>query len=125
MTPNERVTVGRGDVNPHGIPVANPHEAEQPLDEERLAEDIADIADVGRCRACPALMLWVVDANTGGRQCLDPEPDLDRGNVALIGAGRCVTFGAAHARVLRWFGYRLHLSHFVTCPERDRFKKGT
>lgn len=107
----------------HGIATPNPHEAEAPLDHEQAAEQFAGLADVGRCRACPALMLWVLDANTGGRQCLDVEPDRDRGNIALLGAGRCVTFGKAHAAVLRWYGFRLHLSHFVTCPERKRFER--
>lgn len=110
-------------MTPHGIATPNPHEQTDPYEAAR--EHWYTFADVGRCRACPALMLWATDVNTGNKQCLDVEPDLERGNVAFIGNDSCVTFGPAQARVLRWFGYRLHLSHFVTCPERDRFKKGT
>ena len=43
----EPVEVGRGDVNPHGIPVANPHEIEGPDFTDRET-----YPDVGLCIVC-------------------------------------------------------------------------
>jgi hypothetical protein len=89
--------------------------------------------DIGRCRACPQTIRWVV-LKSGKRNPLNPDPDPERGNVMIIetdaGArahgtivGRAVVLGHQAAAHARGQGVDLYSSHFATCPARQRFRR--
>jgi len=75
------------------------------------------------CRSCRMPIRWVMTAN-GKRMPLDPSPDPE-GNVWIVGMEEGVpsvevalTADAVPANVP--FRY---VSHFVTCPDRDSWRK--
>lgn len=75
------------------------------------------------CRSCPAVIRWVINTN-GKRVPLDPEP-VEAGNIVFTGqaiAGvdevRSVTKDEPAPE-----GAPRYVSHFATCPGRDRHRK--
>lgn len=84
----------------------------------------------GPCRACKTLMLWVL-MPSGKLNPLDVgevTPQSRKGVIAFnpaTGGGRPVTVAnEAECAALAEKGVTFHLSHFATCPERQRFKRG-
>lgn len=78
--------------------------------------------DRGTCRGCKAHVRWVVMAKTGKKNPLDPEPS-DEGNVIVdLDTGQAETQTHEQAQLLREAGAALYISHFATCPERNRFR---
>lgn len=76
------------------------------------------------CRACPA-EIRMVRLDTGRWNPLNPEPDAERGNVILEGNEATIgrVLGTEEAVARRLAGEPLYLSHFATCPKRDKFRK--
>lgn len=74
---------------------------------------------------CEATIIWA-RTEAGKLLPLDAEPS-DNGNVryspAAVGSGRAQVLGAKAAAEARAAGEKLFLPHFVTCPDRDRFKR--
>lgn len=69
------------------------------------------------CRACGAPMIWTVTAINGKAIPLDAEP-VPEGNIVIIDGRAVVTTEPAAVGELRY------VSHFATCPEAKRFRKG-
>jgi hypothetical protein len=77
-----------------------------------------------RCRSCQAPVRWAITASNGKRMPLDPAPVTD-GNVWIdhIEAGTpVVNVGLSHDDVPRNIPLT-YVSHFVTCPDRDSWRK--
>ena len=80
-----------------------------------------------KCRACDARMLWAT-MPSGAHNPLDVEqvvPQVGMGVVAYnpkTGNAQMVT-AANILETAKWAdgGVTFHLSHFATCPERERF----
>ncbi len=73
---------------------------------------------LGLCRSCGAPILW---ARTKGKDKpipLDPAPTLD-GNVYLLSDGTAVYVPGPATNDARL----RYISHFATCPDRDRWRK--
>ena len=73
-----------------------------------------------RCRSCGAGILWARSTATGKPIPIDPQP-VDLGNVRL---GRDAQ-GRITASVLgrHEAGPGMHVSHFATCPARDKHRR--
>ncbi len=69
------------------------------------------------CRSCGASIEWATWANSGKPVPLDVAP-VPNGNIALVG-GKVHTFTAGDERL----GRERRVSHFVTCPDRDEWRK--
>jgi hypothetical protein len=74
------------------------------------------------CRSCGAQMFWVTMAS-GARNCLDLEP-VPEGNVVIT---TVIPDGTRLARTLKkdepYEGPRFQ-SHFASCPDRMKWRKG-
>jgi hypothetical protein len=74
--------------------------------------------EVVACRSCDARIIW---ARTTGDKAMpvnaEPSPD---GNVELVRQGHRVIATVVTAATL--FGPALRNSHFVTCPEADKWR---
>lgn len=82
---------------------------------------------IGRCRSCRAPILWS-KTEGGKRMPLDPEP-VDGGNVALGVPNRYDAEGNVIATVLGPLEIEaadepLYVTHFATCPDADRWRRG-
>lgn len=84
--------------------------------------------EYGTCRSCPAAIRWA-RTNTGKASPLDREPTPD-GNVALMTTEGgtaddvfAVTLSGYALERARHLGVPLRLSHFATCPNRQRHRK--
>lgn len=78
------------------------------------------------CSACPGRIVWTVTP-TGARNPIDYAPS-DEGNVLVMqpqGLGQMlsVTLSKEGLELARARGLPLHLSHWATCPEREKFKR--
>jgi hypothetical protein len=73
-----------------------------------------------RCRSCGAGILWAISTASGKPIPIDPQP-VDNGNVRLGRNAR----GEITASVLgrHEAGPGMHVSHFATCPNRDRHRR--
>ena len=70
-----------------------------------------------RCRSCDAPIEWAITTK-GSHIPLDPEPT-PAGNLVLIdGIARHPTLGED-------VPYLQYISHFVTCPDAERFRRKT
>jgi hypothetical protein len=83
----------------------------------------------GTCRACGAPMLWA-QMPSGRLNPLDPDPvdaEVGKGVVAYNpNTGHALPVNNANiGDCPRWAarGASFHVSHFATCPERDRFRR--
>lgn len=72
---------------------------------------------MSQCRSCDARILWA-KTEAGKAMPVDREPTPE-GNLLLRGDG--TVHVVAEGEVLP--GMPLHTSHFVTCPERDSWRK--
>lgn len=88
------------------------------------------MSDLGPCRSCHAAMRWA--RTTKGKNIpLDREPNVQRGNVLLVGEGheeRAHVFGdpekaVAAALELGTDPNARYLSHFATCPNRTKHRR--
>lgn len=73
------------------------------------------------CRDCGAEMAWAKWRDSGKGIPLNPEPDVERGNLILHEDGtveKCTYLAAARER-----GDDLYVTHFATCPSADNFRK--
>lgn len=68
------------------------------------------------CRSCGAEILWVLTANQK-RMPVDALP-VENGNLVLDPANGDVP----HVRVVK-AGEGTHVSHYVTCPQREEWRK--
>jgi hypothetical protein len=78
------------------------------------------------CSACGARMIWAVTP-AGARSPIDYEPS-EQGNVLLtspegLGQTLAVVLSKGGLGLARSRGMQLRTSHFVTCPDRERFKR--
>ena len=69
-----------------------------------------------KCRSCPAQVIWVRTAATGKRMPLDATP-VPAGNVAIRDGLAVVMSGPVP-------GGGGRLSHFATCPQAEKWRKG-
>lgn len=80
---------------------------------------------MAECKTCHAPIIWAVSLATERRMPVDREPT-PLGNVTLDYSGTLpaasVLAGIALSSA-REKGVTLHLSHFVTCPDRDQHRK--
>lgn len=74
------------------------------------------------CRSCRAPIRWVRMAASGRPNPLDPEPS-ERGNIVILEDGRGLVVIGARLEERRAQGVPLYLSHFVTCPDRERHRR--
>jgi hypothetical protein len=69
---------------------------------------------LSHCRSCGAEIVWAA-TNRNTYMPVDIQPTAD-GNVELQPDGNCIVYrGPIHRP--------LHLSHFVTCPDRAKWKR--
>lgn len=73
----------------------------------------------GRCTACPAPVFWLLHHITGKRAPIDVVAS-STGNVRII--GRTHTYEITTAPTTPDDPHR-HTSHFVTCPQAQRFRR--
>jgi hypothetical protein len=85
----------------------------------------------GTCRGCGAEMLWVEMIGTGKRNPLNPKPDPERGDILVVAGSGSRRLGLSVAKLTKEAreeakesGAQLYLSHFATCPDRGKFKRG-
>lgn len=79
-----------------------------------------------KCSACGAYMIWAITP-AGARSPIDYSPS-GQGNVALalvdgLGSPLAVTMSKGGLELARERGVQLRVSHFVTCPNREEFKR--
>lgn len=78
-----------------------------------------------KCSECAAPIVWAKTVGAKGATKafpVDPKPDPVKGNVTVTG-GVAVVLRAAQADGARAAGQPLYVSHFVTCPYADRFRR--
>ncbi|AUX81886.1 hypothetical protein SEA_BOBBOB_45 [Gordonia phage BobBob] len=78
------------------------------------------------CSSCGETIIFAKTAK-GKSMPLDPEPNATRGNVYVTGQGRdmtATTLTDALAQRFREDGKLLYLSHFATCPNANRHRRG-
>lgn len=81
------------------------------------------------CKSCGAPVLWIV-TRLGRRMPVDAEPH-SKGNILVLDPpnGRSpighVLGGDALWEALHGAPERVHRSHFSTCPDADKHRKGT
>lgn len=81
---------------------------------------------MSKCRTCRADIIWAVSVSTGGNMPIDREP-AELGNIVME---RDPARGGFFGDVLtgddlaaaREKGRPLHLSHFVTCPDHEKWR---
>lgn len=103
------------------------------------------MTDLGKCRACPAQMIWANMLNVDGTPSLNAKNVQARNPLDVAELDMAMVTAATHAvafspgsgngmmvtaetieDVRRWVAkgqVTVHLSHFATCPERGRFKR--
>jgi hypothetical protein len=79
-----------------------------------------------KCKACEATMIWAISP-AGARSPIDYAPS-EQGNVLLLsptGLGEvlAVVLSKDGLELARNRGLQLRTSHFVTCPNREEFKR--
>lgn len=74
------------------------------------------------CRSCGRQIRWMVTAVSGKRIPLDPAPAQD-GNIRLDDEGVAHALNPLEAEAARSGGEALFASHFVTCPDADRWRR--
>lgn len=75
---------------------------------------------MNRCRYCNQRIAWTV-MESGAKNPLNPEPDDERGNIAVdADTGKGIQLGRDQADSMRDTGAALYLSHWATCPERNK-----
>lgn len=77
------------------------------------------------CRSCGAPIFWGWNETTARSIPVDAEPR-DDGNVLLVdrrGSVIARVLGGDDAERERASGSRLRVAHFVTCPQRDKWRK--
>lgn len=77
-----------------------------------------------RCHSCGAPIRWCYTEATGKRMPVDPQPVPD-GNVWVLRheGGTPVVAVALHADGVPAAEAHRYVSHFVTCPDRDTWRK--
>lgn len=78
-----------------------------------------------RCGECGGPIHWAKTVGAKGATKafpVDPKPDPEKGNVTVNG-GVAVVLRAAQVPGARAAGQPLYVSHFVTCPYADRFRR--
>lgn len=77
------------------------------------------------CRSCRAPVRWCITAANGKRMPIDPVPVPD-GNVWVdhIEGGTPIVMVALHHDAVPRNVPLTYVSHFVTCPDRDTWRKG-
>ena len=70
-----------------------------------------------RCRGCHALIRWAKSETTGKPIPIDPEP-VPAGNIVVTARGIAHFLKKGEEPTVPTY-----VSHFSTCPARDRFKK--
>lgn len=73
------------------------------------------------CRSCSAPVRWIRMTGTGKANPLDPAP-ADNGNVRILEDGRGEALSQRDAVAAQAAGVELYLSHFATCPQRERWR---
>jgi hypothetical protein len=81
---------------------------------------------VDQCTACDARLIWAITPG-GAKSPIDHDPS-EQGNVLLLaptGLGEvlAVVLSARALGLARARGLELRCSHFVTCPNREEFRK--
>lgn len=77
---------------------------------------------VSECRSCHAPIFWAVSVNEKSTP-VDVEPT-DDGNLLFADDGRSVTvLGPLELLLHDREAQPLRLNHFVTCPDRDSWKR--
>jgi hypothetical protein len=75
-----------------------------------------------KCRACPTVILWALNRNTGKSSPLVAEP-LPEGNIRLDTETRLFDVLTGEAlEEAREKGEPLYLNHFANCEARERFR---
>lgn len=75
--------------------------------------------NIGACRSCGSQVLWARTVNDKPMP-LNPEPCEYGGNIVLEnGVARVIKKGEAVGHDVK-----LYRSHFATCKEADKFRKG-
>lgn len=80
------------------------------------------MATPAKCRSCPAMVQWRYNTTTGNLGPIDDGTD-PTGNCRLVGDEHYETLAPLEAAAAREAGEQLHLSHFVTCPDRAKYGK--
>jgi len=76
------------------------------------------------CRSCHATIIFATHPRTGRAMPINVNPDPVAGNILLdFDDGNHQVLGPDDAELARAEGAKLHLSHFVTCPNRDQHRK--
>jgi hypothetical protein len=73
------------------------------------------------CRSCPDLIIWTVTA-AGNPMPVDAEPSTG-GNLALTVDDKGVVRSRVVAQHLAFGRRDLRLSHFVACPQADKWRR--
>lgn len=80
---------------------------------------------MSRCRSCNSPVIWAVASASGKRIPLDPPSD--DGNVVLVD-GKAYVYPTPEAAATEVVDHVLtgtrHLSHFVTCPQASKWRRG-
>ena len=90
-----------------------------------MSNCLADFAEVVPCQACQVRIVFAV-TRSDKRIPMDVYPS-SVGNVAVRHEGGHLVahvFGKVDAFEAREAGAKLYLSHFATCPDSKRFRKG-
>lgn len=76
------------------------------------------------CRSCNQPITWATNTKTGKPTPIDPTPVLG-GNVVLTGEDpyQAEVVGKAEGERRQALGMRLHVSHFLTCPQAGEWRK--
>jgi hypothetical protein len=73
------------------------------------------------CRSCHRPIIWAVNGKTGKSMPVDADP-ADNGNIELLPRAGAAPEAVVHAQP-PMLATGLYLSHFATCPDRDRWRK--
>lgn len=73
-----------------------------------------------KCKRCPAMFYGIKTAKSWMPVDIESAPN---GNIRLNADGTADVLGKQAAEEARARGEQLHLSHFVTCPAADEFRK--
>lgn len=81
---------------------------------------------MAECRRCGRPITWAASESTGRMMPIDPNPN-PGGNVALIRPGERLNvvarvLGGELLAAAKANGTELHLTHFTTCPKREKAK---
>lgn len=74
---------------------------------------------IDKCKSCGAAIVWALSSTTGKRMPVDAEPT-KQGNVILSGDSPDLSARVQGGPLDDGSG---HLSHFVTCPQRDQWRR--